>query len=240
MVALTLAACLALAPVPHTGQEAHTVGYLWGADKTCPVPYAPQEGDILLTTSRDKLYALVWSIAGTDHPYHSTIFVRRTTGELESLEVGGGSSVSVTLRGVVERLTHLMQEYASKEAAAWVRRRKTPLTPEQSARLTAFAEAQFGKRFTPTPEFLRLAFQRGRLYRSGDPAQDEWFCSELLLGAIEQADLLPGGVIPNPGRQTPRELFHDRRIDLKPAWEPPLRWTGTATPPPQYRGQPSP
>src|SRR5262245_42986072 len=105
MLALTLVACYALAPQPHSGYPVRAVGYLWSGDNRCHEPYEPQEGDIVLTTSRDKVYAIVWFLARSDHPYHSAILVRRTTGELESLEVGGGASHSVTLRGVVERLT---------------------------------------------------------------------------------------------------------------------------------------
>ncbi len=240
MTPFFLAVCCVLAAPPWSPQEVRSVGYLWSADNTRPCPYTPREGDLLLLTSRDKIYTIVWRLAGTGHPYHSMILVRRSTGELEALEVGGGTSHSVTLRLVPERLTALFQAYHGKDPAAWVRQRRTPLTPEQSARLTAFAEGQLGKRFTPTREFLALVPTRGRTYRSGDPKQADWFCSELVATAIEQAGLLPPGAIANPGRLTPRHFHFDQDINLTAEWEPPVRWTGTANPPPHYPDQPLP
>lgn len=238
MLSPTWLALTILAAGPLSTQDVRAIGYLWTPDNSQHCLYQPQEGDILMTTSKERAYAIIWALAGTGHPYHSAIVVRRSTGQLELFEIGGGASHSATLRALPERLTDLFQDYVGKQAAAWIRRRKAPLTREQSAKLTAFAESQLGKRFAPRPEFLGLVPTRGRVYRSGDPKQPTWICSEMVLAGIEQAGMLPPGTISNPGRLSPQHLFYDRGIDLSGCWMPPLLWTGDATPPPDYRGHP--
>src|SRR5262249_32918889 len=120
----------------------------------------------------------------------------------------------------------------------WVRRRRMPLTAEQSARLTAFAEAQAGKPFA----VLRLMGQltpfrsRGpvRTWFVGRPHGERrsYFCSELVLEACVAAGLLDP-VTTRPAATYPRDLFFgrslnlylDRHLCLEPDWDPPARWT---------------
>lgn len=240
MLPATLLAWCVLSGGPWSPLDVRAVGYVWSTDNRQPCLYQPQEGDIILTTSKDKVYAILWWLAGTGHPYHSAMVVRRSNGRLELFENGGGDSHSATLRALPERLTDLFQDYGDRQPAAWVRRRRVPLTAEQSARLTAFAESQLGKRFSPRNEFLSLIPTRGRVYRSGDPGQPTWICSEMIFAGIEQAGLMPPGAISNPGRLSPRDILMDRKVDMSAFWYPPQRWTADTTPPGQYRGYPTP
>ena len=238
MVSAMAIVCV-LAAGPWTGQEVRSLGYLWSVDNQQACPYELREGDLILATSKDKFYSVIWTLARTGHPYHSALVVRRSSGELEVFEVGGAGARSSTLRHPVDRLTALMQEYAGHDPAAWVRQRRVPLTPDESARLTRFAETQVGKGFVTNQEFGRMVLPRGRSSLSGGIDQSRWFCSELIVGAMVYAGLLPEPT-PNPGRIMPRDMFFDSRIDLSGSWNPPLRWTGDRTPPQRFEGQPPP
>jgi len=138
----------------------------------------------------------------------------------------------------MDAVPHL-QSYED-EGRVWIRRRAMPLTPEQSAKLTAFALASDGRRFA----LQRLGVQltplrtRGpiRTYFVGQPHGDRnsYFCSELVLEACVAADLLDAKTT-RPSATYPRDIFLDRSPNpyinqhgkLAPDWDPPARWTST-------------
>jgi hypothetical protein len=113
-----------------------------------------------------------------------------------------------------------------------------PLTAEESARLTAFALRQEGKRFA----LIRVAAQltpfrsRGPLRTAfmGGPHGDRcsYFCSELVMEACVAAGLLDPTTT-RPAATFPGDLFFDcsrnpyinAHLDLAGAWYPPARWT---------------
>src|SRR5262249_30668054 len=119
----------------------------------------------------------------------------------------------------------------------YLRRRRIPLTPEQSAKLTEFAMGQEGKEFA----WLRLAAQvtplrsRGpvRTFFMGGPhgERDTYFCSELCLEACVVTGLLDPAKTRRPPT-SPRHIFSGKpltpsirhNLDLS-CWEPPARWT---------------
>jgi hypothetical protein len=136
----------------------------------------------------------------------------------------------------LDPLQHMHNHVAAGDRV-WVRRRRLPLTPEQSARLTAFAEAQDGKPFA----VVRLAAQvtpfrsRGplRTWFVGGPHGDRrsWFCSELVVECCVAAGLMDPATA-RPAATYPRDLFFgrslnlylDSHLDLEPGWWPPARW----------------
>src|SRR5262249_58158506 len=97
--------------------------------------------------------------------------------------------------GTPDRLPHL-REYA-EEGRVWIRRRKVPLTPEQSQQLTDFATRQDGKWFALPRLGVQLTPFRSRgpvrTYFMGKPQggdRKSYFCSELVCEACVAAGLL--------------------------------------------------
>ena len=119
---------------------------------------------------------------------------------------------------------------ASHGGLVWVRPIMIEPTPDESARMTAFAERQLGK---PYCHFRILAHvtpfrARGPITEDlvpplgGKGDQSAWFCSEQTAEALIQAGML------TPIRSSivyPSDLFFDDRVDLSARWSPPLRWT---------------
>ena len=115
-----------------------------------------------------------------------------------------------------------IREYRSGKIS--VRRRKTPLTAEQSSRLTEFACAQVGKRFhllgllVPPVSFpfrvLSGPVDPNRLDRS------KWICTSLLLRTCIAAGLICPDKI-NPEGACASDLDSDVWLDLSCGWNPP-------------------
>ncbi len=195
-------------------------------------PYAPQPGDLFFST--DPLFiaraghCMAWSGA----PHHSGIVFARPDGSMAILEAGPHNTLHVRVTEAVEA----MGSYECK-AMVFMRRRLTPLTPEQSECLTRFAMAQDGKRFAA----VRVAAQvtplrsRGplRTFFIGGPhgERDSYFCSELLLESCVAAGLLDPERT-RPAATYPRDLFFGdspnpflhRYLDINCSWHPPARW----------------
>ena len=196
------------------------------------VPYCPQPGDLFLC-SGFELWAKVghWA-AGTGAPQHSGIVFARPDGRMALLEGGPHNSLRCHVLDVVPEL----QSYAVRERV-WIRRRRAPLTAEQSARLTAFALANEGKRFALVRLLGQLTPLRSRgAWRTayvGGPHGDRcsYFCSELVTEACVAAGLLDPTTT-RPAATYPRDLFFgrssnpyiDRHLGMS-AWDPPARWT---------------
>ncbi len=196
-------------------------------------PYVPQPGDLFLATAQERWARVGHWLAGAASPHHSGVLFRRPDGRLGLVEAGPFNSLRVE---VMDPLAH-MRNHVGAGDCVWVRRRRVPLTEEQSARLTAFAERQEGKSFA----WLRLAGQvtplrsRGplRTYVVGKPhgERSSFFCSELVLEGCVAAGLLDPEKT-RPAATYPRDLFFDRspnpfldhNLDLS-CWQPPRRWT---------------
>jgi hypothetical protein len=195
-------------------------------------PYLPQPGDIMLATDPGKFWTFTHWIAGAGQPHNSGIIVSRPDGSLAVLEAGPNDTLYVRR---LDLLPHLC-EYAAK-GPIWIRKRMTPLTPEQCAALTAWGEKQDGKHFA----LIRLAGQltflrhRGpiRTYFVGKPCgdRDSFFCSELVTESCVAAGLIDRETA-RPSCTYPHELFFDKSINpylnahlpLAGQWEPPARW----------------
>jgi hypothetical protein len=194
--------------------------------------YLPQPGDILLRLDRSIFWRVTHYMALAFDPNGSGIVFARPDGTLAILEAGPNDTQWV---GTPDLLPHL-REYETA-GRVWIRKRKVPLTQEQSCRLTAFALAQDGKRFA----LFRLAGQltlfrhRGpiRTHFVGGPVGDRksYFCSELVCESCVAAGLLDPERT-RPSATYPHDLFFgrsfnpfiDRTLDINCHWHPPARW----------------
>ncbi len=196
-------------------------------------PYVPQPGDIMLRLDGSKFWRITHYMALAFDPNGSGIVFARPDGSLAVLEAGPNDTMWV---GTPDLLPHLA-EYAAA-GKVWIRKRRVPLTPEQSCRLTEFAMRADGKRFA----LVRLGGQltpfrsRGplRTYFVGKPQgdKDSYFCSELVTEACVAAGLLDAKRT-RPAATYPRDLFYgrslnlfiDHHLDVNDCWWPPARWT---------------
>src|SRR5207253_11430420 len=122
----------------------------------------------------------------------------------------------------------------------WIRKRCVPLTCAQSAKLTAWALTQDGKRFAlgRLAGQLTLLRSRGplRTYFMGGPHGNRhaYFCSELVTESCVAAGLIDPARA-RPAATYPSDLFFDsslnrflqRHFKLAPCWDPPARWSST-------------
>jgi hypothetical protein len=196
-------------------------------------PYVPQPGDLFLAVTPDFIMRLGHRLAGAAAPHHSGIVYARPDGSLAVLEAGPFNTLEVSGWDV----SYHLRAYEKKERL-WIRRRKIPLTPEQSSQLTAFCHGQVGKPFAT----LRILGQL-TLFRSRGPIRteyvgkprgnrDRWFCAELVVEALVAACLLDGETA-RPSATYPRELFFDcspnpwlnEHFNLAGGWYPPAQWT---------------
>jgi hypothetical protein len=197
-------------------------------------PYLPQPGDIFLAWDRQLLARFFHKIAGADSLHHSGIIIELPDGQPAILEAGPHNTLRVRILDVFDHL-HSHEWGGDK---VWIRRRCTPLTPEQSACLTHFALAQNGKRFAA----LRLVGQLTP-FRSRGPLRTRWlgaphgerrsyFCSELVAECCVVAGLLEASRT-RPAATYPCDLFYgrshnpflDRHLDINDDWLPPARWS---------------
>jgi hypothetical protein len=195
--------------------------------------YCPQPGDIMLAADPSPGAKLGHRLAFSGGPHHSGIVFALPDGRLAQLEAGPYNTLRLRL---MDPLPH-WQKYTEHERV-WIRKRRIPLTPEQSALLTAFALRQDGKPFA----LVRLAGQltllrsRGplRTWVVGGPHGDRsrYFCSELVMEACVAAGLLDPACT-RPAATYPRDLFFGtspnpflrQHLDLESGWYPPARWT---------------
>src|SRR3954454_20079596 len=92
--------------------------------------YVPQPGDIMLRLDHSRFWRVTHYMALAFDPNGSGIVFARPDRGLAVLEAGPSDTLWV---GTPDLLPHL-REYAD-EGSVWIRRRRVPLTPEQSARL---------------------------------------------------------------------------------------------------------
>jgi hypothetical protein len=195
--------------------------------------YFPQAGDIFLATDQSFWMRAGHWLAGGKGVHHSGLLFMRSDGRPALIEAGPFNKVQVEILDPSEHMHH----HAQSGDRVWIRQRSVPLTPEQSASLTAFAEAQEGKPFA----CVRLVAQitpfrtRGSLrtaYLGGPHGErDCYFCSELVLESCVAAGLLDPATT-RPSATYPRDLFFghssnpylDKHLPLERWWLPPARW----------------
>jgi hypothetical protein len=194
--------------------------------------YLPQPGDVLLATDKNLFWSITHDMAFAFEPHNSAIVVARRDGRLGILEAGPNDTIWIDIN---DMLPHL-KKYADK-GPVWIRKRKAPLTPEQSACLTDFAERQNGKRFALGRLGVQLTIFRDRgPFRTefmGKPHGDRtsYYCSELVLEACVAAGIADRETT-RPSATYPHDIFYDqsynRYISKHPPlacdWEPPARW----------------
>ena len=199
-----------------------------------PRPYVPQPGDVMLATNNKIRPKIGHDLALAFEPHHSAIVLARPDGSPALLEAGPFDTLWIH---VMDLLPHL-QRY-SEIGPVWIRKRKTPLTVEQSERLTAFCMRQDGKRFAIQRLGLQLTpFRpRGPLRTAfvGKPHGDRrtYYCAELVMESCIAAGLVDPETA-RPSATYPHDLFFDksfnpyinRHLPLACDWEPPARWLG--------------
>jgi hypothetical protein len=195
--------------------------------------YMPQPGDNMLATDDNVIWKITHDLALAFEPHGSGIFFARSDGSLALLEAGPNDTLFIR---AVDPLPHLM-EYADK-GPVWVRKRRVPLTVEQSAKLTCFAERQDGKWFALPRLGLQLTPFRARgplrtyVMGKSNPNRISYYCSELVTECLVAADLLDREIA-RPSATYPHDLFFEhsfnpyinRHYHLGDCWYPPARWT---------------
>jgi hypothetical protein len=195
--------------------------------------YAAQPGDIYMST--DKLF---WARAGhflafSGAPHHSGIVVARSDGRMAMLEAGPFNGIWVE----IVDLDYCLAEHQRRREIVWIRQRRTPLTAEQSASLTKWAESQDGKRFAVFRLLGQITLFRSRgplrTYFMGGPhgERSAYFCSELVMESCVHVGLLDPATT-RPSATYPRDLFFDQSMNrflsqhftLADGWFPPARW----------------
>lgn len=221
---LALAAAMSL-PSANGGSPCPApVGHLCAsADVPVEEPYIPHECDLIFFYKPSILWKVLYCLACTGPPDHVGIVVRLSDGCLVLLEAGPNEEYQVYLMDLPSRLE-------SYPGTIWVRRNQVPLSPCQSAQLTAFAAAQVGK---PLAAFrIALAVTP---FRARGPIRSKvlgrahgnracWFCSELVCEAAIQIGLMDPKVV-RPNVTYPHDLFVDEDVILQPTWLPPQRWS---------------
>lgn len=192
--------------------------------------YRPKPGDVLVMSDTNRFWTFLYRLALTGRPGHGGVVVTLPDGRLGALEAGYDGTLWT-------RLTPLDYKLHAYPGTLWVRERLVPLTPEEDARLTAFAVAAADRRYA-TGKFLFMPTQftpRGpfRTSHVGRPAGlgGKYTCAELILEALAHAGLIDARTT-RPGATYPQDLFYDRSrnpyIDRHPpladGWGPPQQW----------------
>ncbi len=197
--------------------------------------YGPQPGDIMMAADTSNFWLLMHNLAGTSDPTHSGVVFALPDGRPAILE--GGPHDTVLCR-VLEAVPHLASYEA--EGRVWIRRRKCPLTPMQSARLTEFCLAANCRDFSIkklaiqlTPLRTRGPFKTRFVGKPRGLTADGYFCSELVIEALVYAGLVDCRTA-RPSATYPRDIFFGASknpylnrhfTELKCDWEAPARWT---------------
>jgi hypothetical protein len=232
-----LSLLLCAANLPGLVIEQAAWGYLWQPAYAVDLvrreparPYEPQPGDLVFFNSADGTWHIFYRLAFTGPPTHCGIVLRMPDGEMAILEAGAGNRLDVTIMPLIPR----HEGYTG----VYVRRRKIPLTMEQSAQLTDWAMEVSGKRVSLArfPIQLTPFRQRGPLrtefLAKPQGIRSTYLCSELVVETCVAAGLLDPETS-RPGATYPRDLFFDhsnnlylnRHLKLSDGWLPPALWT---------------
>jgi hypothetical protein len=203
----------------------------------CPaVPYQLQPGDICFAVNNHTFSKIGHHLSGAGLPNHSMIVFAQPDGRMAIVEAGPHSELKIA---AIDALQHL-QSYEDEGSRVWVRRRKTPLTPDQSACLTSYCLTLPERRFAIKRLAVQLSPFRSRfplrtaVIGKSDLDRSNFFCSELVLNALIAAGVFQPGS-QRPAATYPSDLFygHSSNIFVNRGvrlincdWEPPARWTG--------------
>ncbi|MFO0876201.1 MAG: hypothetical protein U0840_02420 [Gemmataceae bacterium] len=201
-----------------------TVALLLAAGLASATPesthYEPEVGDILLFQSPGGLRNIAYFLGCSAGVTHSALVVARPDGTLGMLEAPG-PDYPVMISDIPSRRCY-------HKGRVWVRKRKCPVTPEQSRCLTEFACRQEGKPFYTLgvliPMFGKpIPKHRHRCVKDEELEPDRWFCSPLVV-----AGLIAGGLLDRcaakPWFVDPQDLKTDHWLDLSCGWQRPYRW----------------
>lgn len=201
-----------------------TLALLLAACLTSATPetehYDPQPGDLILFQSPGVLRNVVYALGCSGGVTHSGIVVARPDGTLGMLEAPG--------TGYPVMVSDIPSRHEYHKGRAWVRCRRTPLTPEQTKCLTEFACRQEGKPFfsvgvlippfgKPIPKHFQKCVKPEQL----EPGK--WFCSPLCVAAMMACGSLDLCAA-KPWFVDPQDLKTDHWLDLSCGWEKPVRW----------------
>jgi hypothetical protein len=215
-----------------------------------PQPYALQPGDICFAVNNHWGSRIGHRITGAGLPNHSMLVYDAGGGQLRIVEAGPHSQLAIA---TADAYSHLLS-YEQEGSRVWVRRRRSPLTPAQSAAVAEFCAQQDGKDFP----IIRLGAQATRI-RSRGPLRTAWlgtvdydkqgyFCSELVMNALGYGGVLDADVL-RPSATYPHDIFFSssknyfvkREVKLlKCDWDPPARWTSSPCGPPPDSDKKSP
>ncbi len=208
--------------------------YSFQSDARGPfTPYTPQPGDIFLGTDQRTWFRMGHTIAGAKGVHHSGMVFARPDGTLGLIEAGPFRKMDVNIMDPYEH----MSKHVAVGDSVWIRQRRTPLTPEQSALLTEFAMRQDGKPFALARWLIQVTPLRVRgpvrTRYVGKPYGDRprWWCSEMVVESFVYAGILDAETA-RPAATYPNDLFFGRsfnlyvnsHLDLEPGWHPPARW----------------
>ncbi|MFM8272121.1 MAG: hypothetical protein ACKODX_07265, partial [Gemmata sp.] len=196
--------------------------------------YVPRAGDVLLLSDTDWLWTTLYRLALTGRPGHCGIVVTMPDGRLGCLDAGFNDTAWT-------RLTPLDYRLAQFAGHIWVRQRLVPLTPEQDARLTAFAVQAADQKYAIHSFALHATpfGPRGPVRTAFGPGPrgpgHRLFCAEAVVEALAYAGLVDERSA-RPRATYPQDLFYDRarnpHIDRHPplagGWAPPAQWTPVA------------
>jgi len=199
--------------------------------------YVPQPGDIFMSTDRSFFIQWGHKLALSGQPNHSGLVIALPDGRPAILEAGPFNGLRVEILD----LRHDLQTHEERGEKSWIRKRRTPLTKEQSEQLTAWATAQNGKRFAAGRMMAQLTIFRSRgplrTYVLGGPhgERDGYFCAELVMESCVHVGLLSPDTT-RPCATYPQDMFFDKSYNLylnnhftlADGWHPPSRWLGQA------------
>jgi hypothetical protein len=217
-------------PSSYLYQPAFSIDYELREPAT---PYVPQPGDLFLCTGCEMWAKLGHFVAFASAPQHSGIVVLSPDGVPVLLEGGPRNSLHCKSLDLLDEL-----KFYSDHERVWIRRRRVPLTAEQSAALTAFAVSAEGKRFALWRMFAQVTTLRCRgpvrtefLGKPHGTDRDSYYCAELVMEACVAAGLLDPETT-RPSATFPRDIFFgksrnvfiNKYLDLCD-WDAPARWT---------------
>jgi hypothetical protein len=203
-----------------------------GAEQLVVEPYYPRPGDILLYDNCSKILSLGFRCVGSDAPIHAAMVIARRDGTPAILEVGPNSQPHAFTKTYIVDVLGRLQSYPG---VVLVRRGRFALSPDQSAALTCFAEAQQGKEFAvgrlllqATP-FRSHSGWRKKMFADTYLDRRRWICSENVVAAGTIAGIF------NPKDQPasamyPRDLAFDETYDLRDLYEPARLWVRDGNP----------
>jgi hypothetical protein len=239
MFMLTSLCCCAILMGPPESDPQY--GHIWQpafaldtALRSPAIPYEPQPGDLVLLNAGEKVWNKSYYLALSGPPTHSALVFRKPDGTFGFLEGGIGLNLQIEVNPLAERLPKYYGDL-------YVRRRKTPLTQEESDRLTECAMATDKQRVT----IIRFPLQ-ATMFRTRGPLRIEylgkarglnghtWTCSELVIEVLAATGLLDSETA-RPAATYPRDLFFDQSANqflnrhlspqIEAGWHPPRLWT---------------